>query len=73
MSNAIYKPEVVIPTLRTMLREPNAPERIADLVIQIQQAAYLKGRHEVVSSVMNAVFATCVLPDTARNPNRVTA
>ena len=58
MSNAIYKPEVVIPTLRMMMREPNAPERIADLVIQIQRAAYTKGRSEVVSSVMNALFQT---------------
>lgn len=58
MSNAIYKPEVVIPTLRDLMREPNAPERIADLVIQIQRAAYVKGRSEVVSSVMNALFTT---------------
>lgn len=57
MSNAIYKPEVVIPTLRHLMREPNAPERIADLVIQIQRAAYVKGRSEVVSSVMNALFS----------------
>ena len=66
MSNAIYKPEVVIPTLRTMLREPNAPERIADLVIQIQRAAYAKGRTETVSSVLNALFSTQAVPETHR-------
>jgi protein-disulfide isomerase-like protein with CxxC motif len=62
MSNAIYKPEVVIPTLRLILREQNAAERIADLIIQIQKAAYNKGRSEVACKVLNSLYQLEAIP-----------
>ena len=60
MSHAIYKPEVLTPTLLREIQTHSpkvAADRIADLVIQIQAAAFDKARSDIRRAILTALFA----------------
>lgn len=76
MSHAIYTPQVLTPTLMRTIQSHSpkvAADLIADLVIQIQEAAYRKGtaagRSQTVGQILNAMFAD----STTSQPQQVSA
>lgn len=54
----IYSPDVVRPVIERAMRDENGAAKITDLLIQVQEAAYVRGRSEIRCAVFKALFPT---------------
>lgn len=63
----IYSKEVVQPVIARAIRSHDAVETITNLIIQIQEAAYVRGRSEIRCHVFKALFPTELVDAPAHN------